>query len=418
MLKSPYLRWLLVGLLIRFLVMPFTIHPDLRALSFGAYLLSFTGNFHLYDYLSSLAATNNVGIVYGGGAFTYPPAVFFFQGAFMFLLKPFYGPMFGFWLQNNFLNSLLDPSIFKYLFLLKLPYLLFDLSLAFLLTFLFVSHKDKALAFKLWMLNPVAIYASFAIGQFDIIATFFTIAALILAQRKKIILAALMLGFGAAFKIYPLFLLPILAVFYAKDIKKVVGIFIAGLAPLALSIMPFLNSLNFKNTVLGSEQSQRIMAAGFNFGQDKGLYLFFLLLGVLCLNIYLNKKGIEDLWKYFLATLALFFALSFFHPQWFVWLTPFLIIYYIKSRNKFYPILLFVLYLCLLVFFENSLTLGLFSPINSLFSSLPSIASLINPIYNADRLRNIIFSFFAATTFYFLYTLIFSWKDEGFHEKN
>ena len=67
------------------------------------------------------------------------------------------------------------------------------------------------------MFNPVAIYATYMMAQFDIIPTFFAVLALFLvnfnknlSDLKKLYLGAFLLGIGASFKIFPLlFVIPL-----------------------------------------------------------------------------------------------------------------------------------------------------------------------------------------------------------------
>ncbi|KKR71597.1 MAG: hypothetical protein UU16_C0058G0004 [Candidatus Woesebacteria bacterium GW2011_GWA2_40_7] len=113
------------------------------------------------------------------------------------------------------------------LLVLKLPYLPFDLGVAALLYKFFKDPKNKFLAFTIWMFNPINLYATYMMGQFDVIPTFLAILTLYFAvKREKYFIAALFLGLGASFKIFPfLFLVP-LALMKSKwlDRIKILGI--------------------------------------------------------------------------------------------------------------------------------------------------------------------------------------------------
>src|SRR3990167_4482234 len=94
--------------------------------------------------------------------------------------------------HNNFIldfsKTLGSPQLNLLLFLMKLPYFFFDIALAFVLMALFKSESEKKWAFVLWMFNPVNLYATYMVGQFDIIPTFLTVAALYLALKKTSLL--------------------------------------------------------------------------------------------------------------------------------------------------------------------------------------------------------------------------------------
>ena len=72
----------------------------------------------------------------------------------------------------NFSSTLGNPQLNLLLLLLKLPYFFFDIAIAYLLMGIFKEEKTKKWAFALWMFNPVNLYATYMVGQFDIIPTF------------------------------------------------------------------------------------------------------------------------------------------------------------------------------------------------------------------------------------------------------
>ena len=110
-------------------------------------------------------------------------------------------------------------GIYRYLFTLKLPYLLLDISIAFILMRLFTNPADRKKAFTFWLFNPFSIALIYMYSNVDIIPVFLTIISLLLTFRKKLILAALFLGIAAGFKAYPLLLLPFL-LFNTKNIQQ------------------------------------------------------------------------------------------------------------------------------------------------------------------------------------------------------
>ena len=180
-LKSWWFPWIAIGIIIRLAIAAITVHPDLWALNFSGYLLAFKGVPNIYDYLASLSPAHEWSKLYGPAVFSYPPLAYFLLGGLMFLLRPFINFSFLEWFTNHSLvDSLNNPAIFHHLFLLKLPYLFFDLGVAFLLLKFFGQAKQKKLALLLWLFNPLALYTSFMVSQFDIIPVFFVYKASIL----------------------------------------------------------------------------------------------------------------------------------------------------------------------------------------------------------------------------------------------
>ncbi|MEM7360631.1 MAG: hypothetical protein AAF431_16180 [Pseudomonadota bacterium] len=75
-------------------------------------------------------------------------------------------------LQDYFL-FLQDPYIYRYLFLFKLPYLLFDLAVAGIIWRFVDSPNLKRIALLLWLFNPLTLFATYIFGRFEVIGIFF-----------------------------------------------------------------------------------------------------------------------------------------------------------------------------------------------------------------------------------------------------
>lgn len=75
-------------------------------------------------------------------------------------------------LQDYFL-FLQDPYIYRYLFLFKLPYLLFDLAVAAVIWRFIDNPGLKRVALLLWLFNPLTLFATYIFGRFEVIGIFF-----------------------------------------------------------------------------------------------------------------------------------------------------------------------------------------------------------------------------------------------------
>mgnify|MGYP001571946016 FL=1 len=80
--------WAIVGLMIRLIVMPITLHSDIWAVSFVQKAFVFDGVTDIYDYLFNLPANSALAVNYGKNFFTYPPLAYFSLGIFGLILKP------------------------------------------------------------------------------------------------------------------------------------------------------------------------------------------------------------------------------------------------------------------------------------------------------------------------------------------
>lgn len=379
---------LILGLIIRLVLMPVTLHPDIWAISFAQNIFAFKGVFNIYDFLGNLPNDSALVVNYGRNFFTYPPLAYFTLGIFGFILRSLFNQNFFNNLAVTLPDVLADSRLYFHLFLTKLPYLFFDLGILFLLINFFQDEKKKKLAAVLWIFNPVTLYTSYMIGQFDIIPVFFTVLALCLAKKEKFFWSVISLGIGGAFKMYPLFFLPFLVVAGTKNGKNSIKLLLAGIFPYLLTIVPFLGSSIFRQTVLFSNQSQKMLFAKIPVSGAEYLS-FFVVLYLFLVGISFIKK--VELWKWFLAVMLLFFSVTHYHPQWFLWLSPFLILFWVEYKKYWLlPVILLMSWTVITLLFEPSLSISLFAPVNKALQSVKPLSETLNRFYDVFDFKSLI----------------------------
>lgn len=395
---------LIVAILIRIFLSLSTFHPDIRAFNLGGQLIA-TGNIlNLYDYLYGLSSENQLVKTFGTDLFIYPPLIYIYHGIYNVIFTLIFGQNIvnGFLIENARVFG--NPLFNLHLLLLKIPYLLFDLLGAYFFVRLFNSQREKWLALVLWLFNPVSLYATYMMGQFDLVPMFFTVLALYFVNKKNIEFGALSLGMGAAFKVYPLLLLPAL-ILLEKDWRKRIGLGFLGILPYLATILAYLPSPGFRANALLAGLTQKSFYAQIQISGGESLILFPMILIAVYLLFLFSKNIIETVWERFFVVLLIFFILTHFHPQWFVWLTPFLIIELIINRFKHLIPLLIVLisYICSLFFFDASLTVSLFSPLFPVLYSLPDIWKITGVNIDFNYSRSILQTIFAGVSLYYIF---------------
>lgn len=364
---------LILGLLIRIFLSASTFHPDILAFKLGGEVVASGRVLNLYDY-----SNPNIAIL------NYPPPIYWFHGLFNILFK-------GMFKQENIV-------------FLKLPYLIFDLLIGFILLRFFSSSKEKSLVYTLWMFNPVNLYSTYMMGQFDIIPTFFAVLSIYFIYKNKLSYAALALGGGIAFKIYPIFLLiPILTL--AKNYLEKIKVFILAVLPYLLSTLPYLSSHNFRSSALFANQSSKSLYANISVSGGESILLFPALLILFYLLIWTKRVDKPFFWKIFLIPLLLFFIFTHYHPQWLIWITPLLILDLVIEKSKnIIPILLIVgSWFGSLFFFDPSLTVGIFTPLFPILKNLPQIWVLLNLNIDYNFSRSLLQTILAGASFYLIY---------------
>lgn len=395
---------IIIALVIRLFLMSFTYHPDLAGQSLSAYFWGFKNVTNVYEHLLSLP--NNHPLVRNFGVndiFIYPPLTYFTLGTFQ--------KIFAFTGLQNFLEIVMSgANIYKiqnltfYLFILKFPYLFFDFGIAYVLYRYFKKSKTKYLAVILWLFNPVNLYAIYCMGVFDVIPVFFTVLSAYFLKKNKLAYSALYMGVGIAYKMYPIFLLPFIILKTGNWFSRFKLAFISFL-PVILTNLPFIFSSAYRYMVF-SPKSQKMFYMEWMLSGAEGVFPFLLILCLLYLFAQ-NKKYIPKFYaSYFMAVFLLLFAVTHFHPQWFIWITPFLIIELINYKFKEAWIYggLLAIYIFIIFTFENSLSVGLFAPLNNSLASFIGTQALITKATDINILKSYFRSIFAAISTYLIIT--------------
>jgi hypothetical protein len=405
----------MAGLVLRLLLMPISLHPDLWGHSFTAYFFAYEGRWNIYDHLASLPPDHPLVKNFGvEDVFIYPPLAYYTLGLFRILVKPFTDPGFIPWLMENLDQVYSYSGLYRHLFFFKLPYLFIDLGLAWLLAGLFTQPKKKKLAFCLWLFNPLTLYASFLIGQLDLLPTFFTVLAVYLALKNRQEWALVSLGIGGSYKMFPLLLVPLAALILAKKLGRRLKLLALGFLPFLILAIPFLSSKAFRYMVLLTPKSQKMLFMGWPVSGAEVVYPFLLLLVVIYFLACYSKKRLS-LAGSFLAVLLLVFSVTHYHPQWFLWVTPFLIWELVENKFKhlFLTLGLFLSWLVITLLFESSLSFGLFNPLWPALVQAPSLALFLNNYLDVFQFKSLVRSLFAGASLFLSWRLLSGSKNEN-----
>ncbi|MEK7090932.1 MAG: hypothetical protein AAB887_00310 [Patescibacteria group bacterium] len=374
----------IIGLAIRLVLIPITMHADFRAYNLAAYLITQKGQlFGFYDYISHLPRTDRILEVFmDDGLFIYPPLAYLTHALFMWLLSPFYP-----W---QTLNTLIlyfdhvrpDPNLPWLLYLLKFPYLVAD-AIGLVILLKLVDPRRRLLAAALWIFNPVTIYSSYMLAQFDIYIAVFLLLALLLVARGRSLWAAICIGIAAGFKPFPLLLAPFLGLKFAL---------VSFLTYLAI-ISPYLSSPAFKQYALLANQTEKLWFA--KISVSGGQYISIFLLGLVLLlwwNFY--KPKAMSLAGWITSALLLFFSVVHYHVQWFTWVVPSLIVVLTTKKLLLPSLVLLACYAVIVILGEQTLFFGLFGSSFSLASQFT--------LMPADQFVSLARSIFAATSVYLI----------------
>ena len=356
--------WIIFGLVLRLLLIPFSSHSDTRGHYLGSYFIVQKGAFFsLYDYISRLPAENPIFQMYGPKFLVYSPVTYWFHSLVLLVEKPFFPWSLYEKLIVDYGAAVSSPGYWFLQYLLKIPYLFVDLGCLYLL-FKLVDKNKWTLATALWALNIPLFYSAYLMGQFDILIIFFWLLALYFIKQRWLSVAAVAVGLSAGFKPFGLFFLPLLPGSMFKN--TLVG----GVTYLAI-ISPYIFSSGYRQSALIAQQSDKML-----FAKIWGLPVFILLLGLLYLYRLIKKTRFT--WELLAIPLLFFYSVTHYHPQWFSWISPFLILFLAGYPRLRFPVICLVLLNILIIFsFDYTLNFGLFGIRYELFTHQEALISLI-----------------------------------------
>ncbi len=280
-----------------------------------------------------------------------------------------------------------DPYIFRTLFLLKIPYLLFDMGTALVLYKLFIGKRHQFAAVACWLFNPVTLYAFYIFGRYESISIFFISLSIFLLKERRWLPAALMLGLAVNSREMYIFFIPlfVLSLFsrhepWHHNIKKLA-------APTGLLMLMLLGpALIQKIYHLHPFFVNKVSVVSHEIGRFWGLQInwfspFFAGYASLCLFL-IESRNRDVMYRYTLSaglTIAWFFFCCTHSAHYASWLIIFPIVMLYFGRDTLFPFLLYCLVWILFWLFNTDagvFTLFLASPVHKTLFAYKTIPQL------------------------------------------
>jgi len=277
--------------------------------------------------------------------------------------------------QNLLLGN---PKMWLYLIYVKLPFIIFDIGIGVLLSFI-VQFNNQKKALAIWLFNPFSIWVSSAIGQYDVYLVFFLCLSLFFIQKDKLYLAALALGAGAATKSAPFLLLPLLLGLAVSFKDRLIILFLSVL-PYIITVTPYIASPSFRKDALFAPQMQKIFYANIPLSGGEFILIVPSLILFFYVTYLLRDRTKEDFIAYSILIFLSILAFTHFHIQWFFWVLPFIIIFaldYWNKQIKWSIIGLITSLIGMLFLFESSLQLKLFAPLFPVLESAKGLHEIL-----------------------------------------
>lgn len=271
-------------------------------------------------------------------------------------------------------------------FIFKLPLFLADISIFYFLTKMFPFRKSKVIIF--YFLNPILIYATYMHSQLDILPTAFLFIGIYYLSVNKLKYSILFVGFALATKMHIIIALPLLFFYVYKkfSIKEAITYVLCIVLIVLICDIPFLLSDSFQEMVLFNSKQSIVFDS---FYQIFELKLLLPISAMLMVYFhFFNQKKVNNDLLYFYFGLLFSAVIFLIHPApaWYVWLIPFIAIYFIQNNNVSKSLLLHaVLSLFYILFF--------FLFYDSSYTDLYLIDTPLEVKIDNENMINVIFTF-------------------------
>ncbi len=258
---------------------------------------------------------------------------YFPYGSVLFLIL--YVPRFL--LHAVFGNAALGTSAWP-LAAFKLPLLGLDLLLLLALRRLAPKREDEVL--KYYWLNPIVLFVCYVHGQLDVAAMAFCLWSLALLLEKRFVLSGVAFAFATLCKFHVVAIVPFVGVYlwnrhFAREARDRILQWAAGWIPLCVAgFLPLLMADRLLYASMSSPEAFRLFATHLQFGDGATLYVGLMLtlaiLGRLCLSTRISEKGLILGSGMVLGSILM---VTFPGPGWYLWILPFLCLFYATYAN-------------------------------------------------------------------------------------
>lgn len=258
--------------------------------------------------------------------FPYPPTMFLIEMT---------GGIFSIGIENIFMKNIL----------FKIPNLVFDILGLYFLIKMFPNRRKYIGV--LYFASPIIFYATYMHGQLDIIPTVFLLGALyFLINKRNNITFSLMLALAMSSKLHILAIIPLLYLYIYKkngfiEATKYIGI---SFLLTILIILPFFSiNSNFLKMVIMNKEQKGVTSIFLQYQNNK---IYLSMLAIMC--IYLKAFSIKKINKNLLYSFggvlfSIFLILVLPMPGWYVWIVPFITIFFVNvSMDKYINIYIYL----------------------------------------------------------------------------
>ncbi len=385
---------LLGALILRFILMPLTLHGDLIFINYSPYFLSYEHIWDIYGHFKDhyLSAT---------GSTYYPPLLYYIVAGFQYAFQ-LINPQFQEFMQHvhilsyshqdaglvDYLKPFSRLEIFTLIFWMKIPYLLADVGCVFMLSRI-RDMGDRKKMINLWIWHPVLLFSIYTFGTFRIYSCLLLTIFIVLMQNRHLSWAMVVFGGIALMENYALFLLPMTIIVLGDDFKsriRLTGVFCISFG--ALFVPLWIHSQGYVQYAYFSPVIMDVANRGvFRHSFPIVELAMKIILVASYLIVIVGTWNVKHVWRYSgisqakmwmhgaMILLFVLYATSSISLHYFMWILPLWVI--LHADKAPWPRILSIGAIVILFIFNldsRPLNLGLLAPLNpAYFTSLGSL---------------------------------------------
>lgn len=321
-MRATLTRWLLLGLLLRLLFMPFGAYIDYLSEHFRVEMAAFAGPKYWYP-------TRTEPVTHWLDALTLriiepltPDHTYYFWPPIERLAGHAHAE------TPDYDRFVTYPRVNRVLFLTKLPYLLCDLICAGILLHLYDDASKSTRAFKYWMLNPAILYAVYAFGRYETYAIALVMLSMLLLRRGHKMWGAVSLGASILCRMPLLMVLPMYPMAVAKRWSRRFALGILMLVPVVALLLLLERVLGIIPAFAHSNRDNLFFQLVLKPSDRFSPFLIGYTITALGMDLWSRKANTSALTRFSIAGLCVFclmLAFSYHSPVYFAWIMPYLV---------------------------------------------------------------------------------------------
>jgi hypothetical protein len=404
--KNP-LSWIMLGgLVIKLVVMPITAHADLLLTYGRSAQIAF---FDMSPFWQTQFLPHFLQAVWLK-LWSFVVGVDFFMPATIRL-----GELTNSQLMHKFLAENPDPNLTIFVF--KLLYLLIDIAVAYGLYHFFLRDKPKRaqiLGFALYWLNPLIIFSVFMFGRYEVLVAGLMLLLVWQVKKSYYLWAILSVGLLIASRpsmilVVPVFILILPFSWWKRGVAAV-----ATLIPIAITFLlkPASQAATQLEWLSAGQHSDYIFQGLVLNDIQTEIYLFWFVFMAFLVWFWQKRFALSThltLAAGLAITFGIYYATSFYHPQYLVWGLMPLIVFVVETyeqiplRHLLKVCGLIVLALPLqLLTWRQDILMGIFLPLSPVIGE-KDLSGVINNFFDVKDLSNLGWTLASVAWFYVIY---------------